>query len=62
MAQNAEVMKRSISHGHTDTHVAVVFSEPVKHCFFTIEEAENFCTAMADSIAKLRAHQAKKGN
>lgn len=48
-----------IDHGHTDTHVFVAFSIPVKNLLLTLAEVDAFLSAMQESKRMLIEHQAK---
>lgn len=53
MAQRVEALPLNIQHGHTETHVAIIFDRPTNHIYMLPAEAEAFIKAMRFSIEKL---------
>lgn len=56
MAQQIETANFTMRHGHTDDRVIVVFPKAIPNLQLTAEQAEDFISAMQNSIQKLRAH------
>lgn len=46
----------NVQHGHTDTHVVVVFPRAIPNIMLTPEQAESFIASMQNSLANLREH------
>lgn len=57
MNANQPQTTMQVQHGHTDTHVAVVFPRPVANLLLTPEQAEHFIASMQGSLKNLREHQ-----
>lgn len=58
MAHETKDMPVRITHGFTETHVALVFSHPIDRVFFTPEQAEDFIAKIRGTIESVRAKQA----
>lgn len=61
MAQRGEQpVELKIKHGHTDTHVVVIFGRNIETLGLTPAEADTFIEALQNSKKMLAEHQAKK--
>ena len=52
----------TVRHGHTDTHIVMVFSQRVTQLTFTPDQAVALVAAVYEQLANLAAHQMKKGS
>ena len=66
MGQKIEPMlgPMKITHGHSDTHVVMVFNKSVTQLMFTPAEAVALVEAVNEQLRNLAAHQVKleRGN
>jgi hypothetical protein len=60
MPQQQTAQPITVDHGHTDTHVVMVFSTGTKIIHFTPEQADQLIEHIKSSKEKLLAHQAAK--
>ncbi len=51
----------TVQHGHSDTHVLVVFPQAINNIQLTPEQAKGFIASLEHSLKGLLEHQAKKG-